>query len=188
MSPCLRLSFLACVLISFVVSSPPALAADGTIQLTTHNTKVTFVGSHVVPQKPDPDARHGEFKKFTGSAVLTQGMLSAVNVSIETASLATGNDKLDAHLKSPDFFNVRQFPTATFASTKIEVVSDGKVKVIGDLTLLKETKPVSFVAAVKSDKKFKLSAEFKIDRSKYGMNYGAGKVENDVVLSISVSE
>jgi polyisoprenoid-binding protein YceI len=56
------------------------------------------------------------------------------------------------------------------------------------LTLLKETKSITFPATVTAGKDLKLNAEFKIDRTTFGMNYGAGKVENEVAMKISIGK
>lgn len=162
--------------------------ATGTqIALTPENTTLEFVGSHIVETPPDPMARHGKFKKFSGTATLAEGKLSAVSVEIETASLDTSIEKLNNHLLGPDFFDVRENPKASFVSTKIETSEDGKTTITGVLTLLKETKSISFPATVTTGEKFDLSAELTIDRSEFGMDYGVDKVEKDVVLKINVS-
>jgi polyisoprenoid-binding protein YceI len=164
-------------------------SATGTrIALTPDNTKLAFVGTHVVEEGPDPNARHGEFKKFSGSATLSEDdQLVAITVEIETGSLDTGNGKLNDHLLSADFFDVRENPKAKFVSTEISTSEDGATTITGDLTLLKETKSISFPATVAAGDSFELTAEFSIDRTEFGMTYGADRVEKEVKLSVSVS-
>ena len=58
-----------------------------------------------------------------------------LDVTIATNSIFSDNEKLTAHLKAPDFFDVKRFPKATFTSTKIEK-ADKNYKVTGDLTLV----------------------------------------------------
>jgi polyisoprenoid-binding protein YceI len=167
-------------------------AADGgkvagtEIALTGENTKIEFVGLHTDPNKPDP--RKGGFKSFTGKAIVDAGALKAIEVEIDTESVYTEIDKLTNHLKSVDFFDVRQFPKAKFVSTKIETAGDGKVNITGDLTLLKETKSITFPATVSAGKDLKLTAEFKIDRTQFGMTYGEKQVEKDVAMTITVGK
>ncbi|TWT58135.1 hypothetical protein KOR42_15060 [Thalassoglobus neptunius] len=159
----------------------------GAIELTPENTTIEFVGSHVVEEKPDPEARHGKFQDFTGHAVVKDGQLESVQVDIETASLTTGNDKLDNHLKNADFFHVNQFPKAQFVSTTIETADDGKHQVTGDLTLLETTKSVTFPATVKTEDGLTFNAEFTIDRTEYGINFDPSKVEKEVPITITVN-
>src|SRR5580698_3868422 len=67
---------------------------------------------------------------------------SSVEATITTKTVTTNNEKRDAHLKSPDFFNVEKFPMMTFKSTSVTGTS-GKLQVIGDLTLAGVTKSVT---------------------------------------------
>lgn len=87
----------------------------------------------------------GLFTDFDASIVAGEEDFSdaAFDVSIDVASINTGIEKRDEHLRSPDFFDVAQNPTMTFKSNSIEGVSAGKYKVIGDLTLNGVTKPVN---------------------------------------------
>ncbi len=67
---------------------------------------------------------------------------SSVEATIDATSVNTNEPARDNHLKSPDFFNVAQFPTITFKSTSLSKV-DGKLQMVGDLTLAGVTKPVT---------------------------------------------
>lgn len=173
-------------------SEAPAAGSTATagseIALTPENTTVGFVGSHVVEEGPDPKARHGSFKAFDGVAVVDGDKLISVSVEIETASLDTGMEKLDNHLKQPDFFDVREYPKAVFKSTEVAAGDGGMVTITGDLTLLKETKSVSFPAkATVADGKLELTADFMIDRTEFGMPYSPEKVQKDVAIKISIN-
>ncbi|MCU0880742.1 MAG: YceI family protein [Pirellulaceae bacterium] len=163
-----------------------APAAGEATALTPENTKIQFVGIHS-GDKPDP--RTGTFEKFTGEAKIdaAAGTLSSVSVDIDTTSLKTDIEKLTDHLKSADFFNVNEHPTAKFASTKIEAGAEGQSTITGNLTLLGVTKEISFPAkVVVQDGKLSLQADFTIDRSEFGMTYGEGKVDYPVKMTVSV--
>jgi polyisoprenoid-binding protein YceI len=69
---------------------------------------------------------------------------SSVTATIDVPSISTGEPARDTHLKSPDFFDVAKFPTATFVSTKI-VKTDGGLIVVGDFTLHGVTKNIKLV-------------------------------------------
>ncbi|UUO06804.1 YceI family protein [Blastopirellula sp. J2-11] len=156
-------------------------ALDGDVKLNAKNTLVQFVGTHS-GDKPDP--RTGKFGELSGTATFAEGMPREINVEIKTESLSTEIEKLTGHLKSPDFFNVREFPVATFKTTGIESTEPGKFAITGDLTLLGETKSITFPATVEAGK---LTADFKIDRTEFGMTYGDGKVEKEVAMTIEVT-
>ena len=165
-------------------TTPPATTADAnTVALTEANTKVEFIGVHV-GDKPDP--RKGSFAKLNGSAILDMGTLKSVTVEFNTDSLTTELPPLTTHLKGTDFFDVKQHPTAKFESTSIEPGADGKVNVTGNLTLLGVTKPITMPATVSTEGGLKLTAEFSIDRTEFGMTYGDGKVENVVAMTVTI--
>ncbi|EAQ80834.1 YceI family protein [Blastopirellula marina] len=156
-------------------------ALDGDVKLDAKNTLIQFVGTHS-GDKPDP--RTGKFGELTGTATFAEGAPREIKVEIKTESLTTEIEKLTGHLKSPDFFNVREFPVASFKTTGIESTEPGKFAITGDLTLLGETKSITFPATVKDGK---LKADFKIDRTEYGMNYDVSKVEKEVAMTIEVT-
>ena len=151
---------------------------------TADTAMIQFVGVHTDPEKPDP--RTGTFEAFTGIAAHKDGKLDSVTVDIETPSLTTEIDKLTTHLKSADFFNVNEYPTAKFASTSIEEAGDGKVNVTGDLTLLGETKSITFPATVSMEDGLKFDATFTIDRTEFGMNYGEENIKKEVEMTVKI--
>lgn len=160
-------------------------AAPITMPLSPKNTKIQFVGTHT---GDDPRPRTGVFEKFTGYAILGDQHLQELSVEIDTASLSTDIDRLTNHLKSADFFDVRQHPTATFQSTKIEPKDDGTTEITGDLTLLGKTESITFPAEVSTEDVLQLEAEFPIDRTQFGMDYGPEQVEKEVVITVSIGE
>lgn len=68
---------------------------------------------------------------------------SSVEATIDTHSLISNDARRDAHLKSPDFLNVEQFPTITFHSTRIERAAHDRYKMTGDLTIRNVARPVT---------------------------------------------
>src|SRR5688572_5011876 len=156
----------------------PVAIEDGKATLTPKNTTFQFIGTHVGP-KPDP--RVGYFTKFTGEleADDVTKAPAAVEIEFDTGSLVTPIAKLTGHLQSPDFFDVRQYPKASFKSTKIEAVdrARGKYKITGDLTIRDIKKPISFLATAKAnDAGIVLASKFKIKRSEFGMTFGPDRV------------
>ena len=158
------------------------IAPSGVVQLTPENTKIEFVGTHTPPKEPEP--RTGTFEKFAGTAQMdAEGKtLKSVVVEVDTASLQTPIEKLTNHLRSEDFFDVEKYPTAKFESTS---VTAGEVT--GNLTLLGNTKEISFPADVKiNGNQLEVKASFKIDRTEFGMDKLQEGVEKEVTINITV--
>lgn len=100
---------------------------------------------------------------------------SKLEVKAKVENVDTGHDGRDKHLKSPDFFSSRQFPEISFVGKSFEVAEDNKMTVTGDLTMLGHTNPVEvsleWIGQKTTDRGTKsgFEAEFKIERSKFGM-------------------
>jgi polyisoprenoid-binding protein YceI len=166
----------------------PVPVAGGAATISPENSKITFVGTHS-GEKPDP--RSGGFGKFSGKITVdpTTKSVKSISADIDTTSLYTPIPKLTDHLKTADFFEVREYPAAKFESTKITAAKAGTVQINGNLTLHGVTKEISFPATVQIDGKgLTLDSDFTIDRSQFGMSYGAGKVEDKVSLTVVVGE
>jgi polyisoprenoid-binding protein YceI len=88
--------------------------------------------------------QRGRFKSVNGKIVLDRAAKTGtVDVVIDVASVDSGVDKLDEHLRSEDFFNAARHPTMTFKAKKIAFRGDKPASVPGELTLLGVTKPVT---------------------------------------------
>lgn len=85
----------------------------------------------------------GSFQKVTGKAVYDASNLQASSLEavIDVTTINTLEPKRDAHLKSPDFFDVAKYPTMTFRSTKF-YKDGGRLKIAGDLTIRGVSRPV----------------------------------------------
>jgi polyisoprenoid-binding protein YceI len=87
----------------------------------------------------------GSFTKVTGSISVDRADLgrSSVEAVVDIASLSTADEKRNGHVKSPDFFDVAQYTTASFKSTTWKKTGEDAYDVTGDLTLKNITKPVT---------------------------------------------
>lgn len=87
----------------------------------------------------------GEFKDFTATISATKPDFSDATFTLtaQTASINTGIEMRDNHLKNPDFFDAAANPTLTFKSTSLTKNGEGKYKLTGDLTFHGVTKPVT---------------------------------------------
>ncbi|ALL68127.1 MULTISPECIES: YceI family protein [Paraburkholderia] len=116
-----------------------AMAAD-TYQLDPNHTYPSFEADHF----GGISVWRGKFKKSSGTVTLDRAAKTGtVDVTIDTASIDTGNDKLDKHLQTPEFFDAAKYPTATYKGTQIRFDGDTPVEVIGTLTLHGVTKPLN---------------------------------------------
>jgi len=143
--------------------------------------------------------------KFTGlSGVLkldeTDYTHSVVEASIPTASISTGDEKRDGHLKSADFFDAEKFPAMTFKSKNIDSEGGPNYSVAGDLTIHGVTKSVTLAVEDVSqpskdpwgNTRLGLSGSTKINRKDFGLVWnsalesGGVLVGEDVTISLDI--
>ena len=117
------------------ITTLPNLTA-GTWAIDTVHSTVGFSVRHLMVSKV-----RGTFNDFTGAITVAEDGTAAVTAEIQVASIDTKNTDRDAHIKSADFFDAEQYPTATFTSTAIRAKGDDYV-VEGEFTLHGVTRPV----------------------------------------------
>jgi len=136
----------------------------------------------------------GEFSKVNGTVVLEEAdpVRSRLEVEIDAASLDTGEPKRDAHLRSPDFFDVEKFPKLTFRSTRIERAGDD-FALTGDLTMHGVTRPVTLSVELSAAVKDPygrvvrgVSATGKLNRKDWGLGWNAVLEAGGVVIGEDV--
>ena len=139
--------------------------------------------------------QRGRFDKTTGRVMLDrQAKTASVEVTIDTNSIDTGNEKLEEHLRKPDFFDVAQYPTITFKSTKAHFNGDMLAALDGELTLHGQTKPVTLTVnkfncgMIPVAKKPACGADavVTIKRSDFGIKYGLPVIGDEVKLLLNV--
>ncbi|MER3500234.1 MAG: polyisoprenoid-binding protein [Candidatus Fervidibacterota bacterium] len=136
----------------------------------------------------------GRFNEISGTIVVAKELAkSSVEITINAASLDTGVPDRDNHLKSPDFLNVKQFPTITFKSTRIRQLKPNLYEVTGDLTLHGTTKPITVrVRKIAEGRNFKgaqvvaFEGSFTIKRSEFGMRGLFNLAGDEVSIYFSV--
>ena len=112
----------------------------------------------------------GRFQRFGGTyEVAPDGM--SIDLTIDAASLDTGNRKRDDHLRSSDFFAVAEHPQVRFTSTRVDHVGDGKLRVEGVLAAAGMVVPLEFDATVQHvGRDLYVEATTKVDQQQLGMN------------------
>jgi polyisoprenoid-binding protein YceI len=137
---------------------------------------------------------YGRFNDISGIVVFDKEnpAKSSVELSVPIESLDTHNSIRDRSLKSPDFFDAKQFPTMTFKSTKVEGSGD-TLQVSGDLTIRGVTKPLTVDfkkggegKGVFGEMRGGGETRFTIKRSDFGMNFQQGAVGDEVTIILSL--
>ena len=154
------------------ISSVHALNAE-TYQIDSEHSQVAFNVRHLVSRA------NGVFNEFSGQIQFDPAQPEQIQVeaTIAVSSVDTDNEKRDEHLRSPDFFDVKSFPSITFKSTGAKV-QDDVIHVTGDFTMHGVTKSIVLPVIVLGTganpwtKKAQvgMSAKTVLNRSEYGVN------------------
>ncbi len=136
----------------------------------------------------------GRFNSVTGTVTPDGEQSLILDVAVAIDSVDSGNDQLDAHLKSPDFFNGVEFPSMTFKSSASVSKGNGAFEVSGTLTIRNVSKeitvPVESFGGVDGPRGFKAGYEatFTIKRSEFGVSYGVeqGALGDDVRVIVGI--
>jgi polyisoprenoid-binding protein YceI len=138
----------------------------------------------------------GEFKGVTGTLKLDSAELakSGVEVSLDSATINTGDTQRDGHLKSADFFDVEKFPTLTFKSNRVSK-KNGVLTVAGDLNIHGVTRNVVFEVEGPSaptkdpwgNTRIGLEATARINRKDFGLTWNAGLETGGILVGDDVN-
>ena len=178
--------FLVTVL-ALAAAVPAGRAADEYAVDPAH-TAVTFKISHL-----GLSWTHGRFKDVSGTFAVDAANPAGTRFELtaKVESVDTDNAKRDEHLKTPDFFDAKKFPTITFKSAAVKAV-EGGYEVKGDITLHGVTKPITVTLAGGRTAEFPkgvvrtgFSCEFMVKRSDFGMDKMVGAVGDNVYLAVS---
>jgi len=162
-------------------------AAD-TYKIDPVHTSVMFRAKHV-----NTGYVWGRFKDVSGTFVLddADASKSSFVVEIPVASIESNNEKRNAHLKSPDFFNAAQYPTISFKSTSVKKGEGKSYEVTGDLTLHGVTKPVTLTVNLVGTGEFPpgahragLDTTFSVKLSDFQIKGLPGAVDDEIHLIV----
>ena len=152
------------------------------------NSKIAFVGAKVTGK------HDGSFGTFAGTVQVVDNAIerSSVSVEIDAASIAVDQEKLTGHLKSPDFFDVAQFPQVRFTSTNIVAGgADGATHTVtGNLEMHGVTKTITFPATLRvSGNAAEGDASFGINRKDWNIVYPGmpdDLIKDEVLLTLTI--
>lgn len=178
------------IALAMLAGTNAAHAADEHVIDAVHSSVVFKIGHNGVGEV------YGRFNEFNGSFMFDRDSraLESISVTVRAESVDTGNTRRDDHIKSPDFFNARQFRQITFTSTSITSDEAGVYDVVGEMSFHGVTKPVTaklrFIGArnVGGQHRAGFSGELAINRSDFGVTFGIdnGMLGDEVTLLIAV--
>ena len=154
-----------------LVAARPASAADEYAYDPVHSS-ISFKTMHI-----DISWIHGRFNEAEGKFVIDKKdpAKSSFELSIKADSVDTANQARDEHLRQPDYFDTKQFPTINFKSTSVKPTKGG-YEVTGDFTMHGTTKKITFnmLGAKETEwmgkKRIGFSIEFSVKRSDFGFD------------------
>ena len=185
---------LIATIVAIALAVPSLTAA--TWEIDKVHSSVGFTVRHMVVSKVS-----GRFDDFSGTINFDGKNFAAatVAVSINPASINTGNANRDDHLKNPDFFAVDSLPQMGFKSKKVIAGKDGAFQIVGDLTMHGVTKEVTLdamfngtVKGMQGDTRAGFSATTSINRQDWGITWsktldsGGLAVGNDVNIILEI--
>ncbi len=190
----LALSGLGIGAASVAGSATPAVAevpAAGALTVDSVHSFVVFKIRHLGASNT-----YGSFIGPSGTfEINADPAKSSLDVSVQADKLTTGNDKRDQHLRSPDFFSAKEFPTISFKATKFTAAGENAFNVTGDLSLHGVTKPATaHLVVVGTGKGMKgesitgVEATMAIKRSDFGMTtfLKEGAVGDEVEITVAL--
>lgn len=138
----------------------------------------------------------GNFTKFNASVTTEDDAFETAKITFEAeaASVTTHSEQRDAHIKSPDFFDIEKYPTLKFVSTRMEKTGENAYALHGDLTINATTKPVQFTVAMQGlgkdpwgQTKAGFEVSGKINRTDFGLVWNAPLETGGLLVSEEVS-
>ncbi len=161
---------------------------SGTWNVDPSHSRIGFVGRHLMISKV-----RGNFATFTGVIEIAPDPLhSTLSATVELASIVTGDETRDGHLKGEDFFDVANHPTMTFVSTGVKEKGNDYA-LLGDLTIKGATLPVEFdleFEGVSADPwggtRAGFTAETEINRKDWGLEWNVALEAGGVLVGEKV--
>ena len=162
----------------------------GEYSIDSAHSRLGFSARHAMVTKV-----RGSFGEFTGEGIFDteDPSESSVKLTIEVASITTGNEMRDTHLRSNDFLSATEFPQITFASTKVTADESLNLTVVGDLTLRGVTRsieiPFEFNGAAidpYGNHRIGFEGRAKVNRSDFGVTWNGALETGGLLVSEEV--
>ena len=172
------------------LSAIPALAGPDKFDIDPVHSMVFFKVEHLGVSN-----NYGRFNDISGSYTFDEAKpaASSFDVTIKAESVDTHSDKRDQHLRSPDFFNAKQFPVITFKSKCIKKSGDKRYAATGTLQMHGVEKEITVdIEHIGSGDdpwgNFRSGFEtvFTVKRSEFGMKYMLGGIGDEVTVHVNI--
>jgi polyisoprenoid-binding protein YceI len=158
----------------------------GTYELDPNHKRVGFVARHLMVSKV-----RGGFEDATATITIAENPLeSSVTATIQAASISTGQEQRDGHLKSGDFLDVEKHTTLSYRSTAVKSFDGSEFVLTGELTIKDVTVPVELKVELEGVNRspygqdvFGFSAETEIDREEFGLTWNVALETGGVMIS-----
>ncbi len=161
----------------------------GTYLLDANHKRVGFVARHLMVGKV-----RGQFADATATILVGEDPLqSSVTATIQAASIGTGQEQRDGHLKSPDFLDVEKFPTLEYRSTGVKSFDGNEFVLTGELTIKGVAVPVELEVELEGVGRspygqdvFGFSASTELDREAFGITWNVALETGGVMVGKKV--
>jgi polyisoprenoid-binding protein YceI len=163
----------------------------GTYTVDPSHSRLGFVARHAMVAKV-----RGQFNDFAGSISVdgADPSSSRVELTIQGASVDTGDADRDGHLRSGDFLALDEYPELTFRSTAVDQLADDSFRVTGDLTIRGATRPVEVDMTYRGaatdpwdNQRIAFEGQLVIDRKDWGVSWNAALDAGGVLVSDKVT-
>jgi polyisoprenoid-binding protein YceI len=170
----------------FILSGAAAARADDYTVDGVHSGVTFKIGHLGLSQIP------GRFNDVSGTFTIDPDAAKcSFALTIKAESIDTNNPQRDTHLRSPDFFNTKQFPALSFKSTSVKPIKEG-YEVTGDFTMHGVTKPITFALVggkkgefPKGVQRTGFSTDLIVKRSEFGMDKFQEMLTDEVHVAVS---
>jgi polyisoprenoid-binding protein YceI len=181
-------------LFALVLFAGSALAQTQTWQIDPAHSAAQFSVRHL-----GISTVRGAFSKVTGTVQYDPADVSksVIDATIDTSSIDTRVQSRDNDLRGPNYFDVQKYPTITFKSKRVEKAGDGKLKVIGDLTIHGTTKevtldvdgptsPIANPPQMGGGQRMGASATTTVNRNDFGVSGGGKMIGDDISITLDI--
>ena len=183
------MSRIVLIVVTLSLMSAAALAQAGSWKIDPNHTSAQFAVKHLAVSTV-----RGAFMKVNGSAQYDPADASkdSVDITIDASSVDTRVQMRDNDLRSPNFLDVSKYPTITFKSKQAKAAGEGKLQIVGDLTIHGVTKevtldvdgPSSPIKDPWGNQRIGASATTKVNRKDFGVNGLPGVVGDEINITI----